>query len=309
MHSEKRLWALLTLLLVVAALRAPPPATASSSDGMAVDAVPGGGVDASVWVPEGASFQVDVVLTDASIAYQGYQDELSFDSSVVNADTVTQLSPAGTDFVCGATATNNSDNSIPGYTGRAYDYGCGKLSAGGNTFTGPVTTVTLHCVGNGTSALHLVTLVEDSASGTTTVDAFGGNISTGLTDASVTCGGEGPAPTPTPGEGPTATPLPGATPAPPGATPTPLPPGFEAVDLAAGCNPVTTTYADATPVGTIAGAVGPAGNLEALWALEGATWQGYSPAYPEASDLTAKNFLDVVFVCVTGPGAFVRPIV
>jgi hypothetical protein len=95
----------------------------------------------------------------------------------------------------------------------------------------------------------------------------------------------------------------------PGATPTPLPPGFEAIDLAAGCNPVATTYADATAIGTIASAVGPAGNLEALWELEGTGWLGYSPAYPEASDLTAKNFLDVVFVCVNGPGAFVRPIV
>jgi hypothetical protein len=116
-------------------------------------------------------------------------------------------------------------------------------------------------------------------------------------------------PTATPG-GPTATPGgPTATPAGPTPTPTPLPPGYEAVDLAAGCNPVATTYPDATPIETIAAAVGPAGNLDALWEFEGGVWLGYSPAYPQASDLTAKNFLDVVFICVLGPGSFARLIV
>jgi hypothetical protein len=81
------------------------------------------------------------------------------------------------------------------------------------------------------------------------------------------------------------------------------------VDLAAGCNPVASTYPDATPIETIAAAVGPAGNLKALWEFEGGVWLGYSPAYPHVSDLAAKNFLDVVFICVAGPGSFGRPIV
>jgi hypothetical protein len=118
-------------------------------------------------------------------------------------------------------------------------------------------------------------------------------------------------PTVTPG-GPTATPgapLPTATPEGPLATATPLPAGMEAVDLAAACNPVAATYPNATPVQTIAGAVGPAGNLQALWQFGGSVWLGYSPAYPQASDLTAMDFLDVVFICVGGPGSFARPIV
>jgi hypothetical protein len=81
------------------------------------------------------------------------------------------------------------------------------------------------------------------------------------------------------------------------------------VALSGGCNPVTVTYPDATPIQTIASAVGPAGSLEALWAFEGAVWQGYSPAYPQASDLAALDLLDVVFICVGGPGSFGRPIV
>jgi hypothetical protein len=307
MHSVKRLWALLALLLVVVALPAAQPATASGSNAMAIDAIPGGGIDASVGVTGTAPFDVDIVVTEASTPYQGYQDKLAFDSSVVNADAVTQLKPADM-TTCGVPAVNinNSDNSLPGYTGAAYDVGCAKLSPGGVTYTGPVTTVTLHCVGNGTSALHLVTLVEDPDYGTSTVDASGSVIDTGLTDASVTCGEGGPAPTATP---PGATGSPAPTPAGPAATPTPLPPGYEAVDLAAGCNPVATTYPDATTIETIAAAVGPAGNLDALWEFEGGVWLGYSPAYPQVSDLTEKNFLDVVFVCVLGPGSFVRPTV
>jgi hypothetical protein len=113
-------------------------------------------------------------------------------------------------------------------------------------------------------------------------------------------------PTPPPGTAvatatPTATPVTG-----PAATPTPLPPGMEAVTLVAGCNPLASTFPDDTPVQTIASNVGPAGSLTSLWEFEMGTWLGYSPEYPEVSDLQEKDFLDVVFVCVSGPGVFVR---
>jgi hypothetical protein len=117
--------------------------------------------------------------------------------------------------------------------------------------------------------------------------------------------GETPAPTSTPGSAPAAT----ATPAGPLPTATPLPAGMEAVPLAAGCSPVASTYADGTPIGTIADAVGPAGNLISLWMFDAGTWRAYSPQFPEVSDLTEANFLDVVFACVASPGAFVRLVV
>jgi len=107
-----------------------------------------------------------------------------------------------------------------------------------------------------------------------------------------------------PGPGPSATPVSG-----PAATPTPLPPGMEAVGLAAGCNPVASTQADNTPIQTIAGGVGPAGNLTSLWEFEAGAWRGYSPQFPDVSDLQETDFLDVVFICTAGPGAFVRPVV
>jgi len=118
------------------------------------------------------------------------------------------------------------------------------------------------------------------------------------------------APTSTPSN--TATPTtPTSTPSAtgPGPTATPLPPGMEAVDLVAGCNPVASTYPDATAVQTIADNVGPAGIVDSLWEFEMGTWLGYSPQFPEVSDLREKDFLDVVFVCVSGPGVFVRPTV
>jgi hypothetical protein len=125
--------------------------------------------------------------------------------------------------------------------------------------------------------------------------------------ATIHKGAGGPTPLPgtaTPAATPTATPVTG-----PAATPTPLPPGMEAVTLVAGCNPVASTYPDHTPIQTIASNVGPAGSLSSLWEFELGTWLGYSPQYPEVSDLQEKDFLDVVFVCVATPGALVRPAV
>ncbi|MGB6837564.1 MAG: cohesin domain-containing protein [Dehalococcoidia bacterium] len=124
--------------------------------------------------------------------------------------------------------------------------------------------------------------------------------------------------TPTPGSGdtpvPTSTPTPGgptatATPTGPLPTLTPVPPGLEAVDLMAGCNPVASTYPDATPIQTIASNVGRTGILTSVWKFDLGSWLGYSPQFPEVSDLTEADFLDAVFICVNSPGAFVRPVV
>ena len=111
---------------------------------------------------------------------------------------------------------------------------------------------------------------------------------------------EDSAPAPTPTATPTAKPMP-----PPAAT--------EEVALQGGvCNPVATTYPDNTPIATIAGAVSPSGVLQTLWEFEGGVWQGWSAAFPQASDLTETGFLDGVFICVggSGPGAatFTRPV-
>ena len=73
------------------------------------------------------------------------------------------------------------------------------------------------------------------------------------------------------------------------------------------CNAVITTYPDNTPIATIVDAVTPPETAEWLWRFEGDTWRGWSPAFPQASDLTEVDRLDVVFICVGGSATFTRP--
>jgi hypothetical protein len=142
-------------------------------------------------------------------------------------------------------------------------------------------------------------------------DIAGQDIPAAVQQGSVTIGRSAGTPVPTatpvgtsPGPGgPTATPA-GPTP-----TAAPFPPGYEVLPLVAGCNPAASTYPDGTPIQTIAEAVRPAGILEALWEFEQGTWLGYSPRFPEVSNLAEKAFTDVTFICVSASGDFVRPVV
>jgi len=81
----------------------------------------------------------------------------------------------------------------------------------------------------------------------------------------------------------------------------------DVVPLVAGCNPVASTFPDATSIETIAGAVSPPEILISIWEFEAGIWLGYSPQFPDVSDLTEKDFLDVAFLCVNAPGSFTRP--
>jgi len=292
MRSKNRVWTSMAFLLLLVALAAPRSVTASGSVAMAVDALPGGGIDSSRTVAGTAPFDVDIVITNASEAYQGYQYKLQWDAAVLAYDSQAYLMPAELSFCA-------HDIDLVGNTVYA---ACAR-EAGTTTFTGPVSRVTFHCLGSGASPLRLMSLAEDAAFGSHVLGEGGADIETALASAQITCAADGAVPAST------ATPGPSPTPGGPVATATPLPPGFEGVDLAAGCNPVTTTYPDGTAIETIASAVGAAGNLEGLWEFEGGVWLGYSPAYPQVSDLTAKDFLDVVFICVAGAGSFARPIV
>ena len=118
-----------------------------------------------------------------------------------------------------------------------------------------------------------------------------------------------PSPLPTATTTPTPTQTPGGETATPTATATGTPGGVETVPLIAGCNPLAWTGTDATPIATIAGAVAPADILVALWSFKGGVWLGYSPQFPDVSDLTAQDRLDVVFVCVSATGTFSRPVI
>jgi hypothetical protein len=122
-------------------------------------------------------------------------------------------------------------------------------------------------------------------------------------------------PTSTPtatGTPPTSTPTRTATPVPGAATATPTTGPMESVTLVGGtCNPVASSYADATPIATIAGAVSPSGILISIWKFDPgtATWLGYSAQFPAQSDLTAVDRLDAIFICVSSAGTWSRPLI
>jgi hypothetical protein len=122
--------------------------------------------------------------------------------------------------------------------------------------------------------------------------------------------------TPTPGT-PTATNTPAATatstPGPATATPTVTPtPAMASVTLVGGaCNPVASTYPDNTPIATIAGAVSPSGILISIWWFNpgASAWLGYSPQFPQVSNLNDVDRLEAIFICVTSAGTWSRPII
>jgi hypothetical protein len=81
-----------------------------------------------------------------------------------------------------------------------------------------------------------------------------------------------------------------------------LPPPGSTVQLYPGCNNISLTFSDGTPCQTVVQAVTPAGAVETLWRFNPSQnrFEGYSPAYPQASDLQSVYFLDAVWLCVQG---------
>jgi len=80
----------------------------------------------------------------------------------------------------------------------------------------------------------------------------------------------------------------------------------------AGCNPVSSTWADGAAASAVAAAVAPADALDAIWAFDTAagTWLGYSPTAPAGvSDLDTVDRLDAIFICVDADATVSRPVI
>lgn len=75
-----------------------------------------------------------------------------------------------------------------------------------------------------------------------------------------------------------------------------------AVDLYAGCNNVSLSFLNGTAIGDVVDAAVPSSAVESIWRHNAAanTWEGYSPAIPQAGNLPTVNCGDAVWVCVTG---------
>jgi hypothetical protein len=72
-----------------------------------------------------------------------------------------------------------------------------------------------------------------------------------------------------------------------------------------GCNNISLTFADGTASETVPQAVTPSEAVQAMWRYNAAEsrFVGFSPAAPQASDLLTVDFLDAVWLCVTGAAA------
>ena len=81
-----------------------------------------------------------------------------------------------------------SSTDLDGDTEPETPVGGAARSSGTTTATGAVVTARFRCVGNGTSAVHLVTTGE-SVFGTTTIGDNAAVIDTSLADAGVSCFG------------------------------------------------------------------------------------------------------------------------
>jgi len=75
------------------------------------------------------------------------------------------------------------------------------------------------------------------------------------------------------------------------------------VQLYPGCNNIALTFPDGTPSETVVQAVIPTVASPVMWRYNAAQnrFEGYSPAALQASDLLTVNFLDAVWLCVSGP--------
>ena len=71
------------------------------------------------------------------------------------------------------------------------------------------------------------------------------------------------------------------------------------------CNNISLTFPDGTSCQTVVQAVTPAGAVETLWRFNPSQnrFEGYSPDYPQASDLQSVYFLDAVWLCIHGAPA------
>lgn len=246
----------------------------------------------AVWPPDGGSFEVRVEVEGVE-DLGAFEFNLAFDPAVLVFESV-----EGTTFL-GSTGRSVDCPDADYFTPQldVFSFGCSTVGAEppGPSGAGVLATARVHPIGRGPSPLVLPEVKL--------TDTRGEEIAAVVQDGSIVIGRSAATPVPTP------TPVGGTVgPAPPTPTTTPGP-GLELVPLPAGCSAAASTYPDGTPIEIIADSIRPAVVLEALWGQERGVWLGYSPQFAGVSDLAETGFLDVVFVCVSAPGDFVRPLV
>jgi len=153
---------------------------------LGIDAVPGGDFDGYRVVSGTGTFDVDLWIRLAGTPYQSYQANINYDPTILT------WVPVGTkgwtyaslDGLISTALARDWDEFPP--AGNDSTFG-GAAGSDVTNATGVAATVRFQCIADGTSPLHLITLVEDGSFGSSTIDENAAFINTGLTDASVTC--------------------------------------------------------------------------------------------------------------------------
>ena len=83
----------------------------------------------------------------------------------------------------------------------------------------------------------------------------------------------------------------------------------ESIELFRACNNVAITWQSGTQTSVVAAAITPASAVQGIWRFNNVeqTFQGFSPQFPQASDLQTVNLIDPVFICMDAPGTLTRP--
>jgi hypothetical protein len=252
----------------------------------------------ATWPPDGGSFEVRVEAEGVA-ALAAFELKLAFDPSILVYEGV-EAGP-----FLGSTGRSVSCLEPDFFTPQRdiFFFACSTVGPEplGASEAGVLATVRFHPGGRGPSPLNLT--------GVKLMDSLGSEMPYTVVQGSIVIGRTAGTPVPT------ATPVGTcpephgltATPAAAASTPTLLPSGYEVQSFLPGCNLMTSTFADGAGVETIATAVAPSGILESLWSFREGDWLGYSPRYPEVSDLVEIDFAQTFFICASAPGQFLRP--
>src|SRR5439155_4142198 len=124
-------------------------------------------IESTTTIASTANFNVGINVTAAAQGYQGYEVEIQFPNSALDfggSSTPTSGSPfqlcqTPNDLFSGDNSTEFIQDS------------CAKSSAGTVTYVGQVETIALKCASSGTFTIHMTTIAEDGAFGTSALDA------------------------------------------------------------------------------------------------------------------------------------------
>src|SRR5262249_23519828 len=135
-----------------------------------------------------APFDVGINSTLAGIDYRGYQVELQFQNAALDPTGTSTYNASSPFQLCqGAPNTLTSGDGAIEFVQDS----CAKSTAGSVAYMGQLERMQLVCKADGDFVVHMTPLAEDSAFGTTMLDATSSPIPTQTAAATISCTGIG----------------------------------------------------------------------------------------------------------------------